>query len=134
MTNPATPVLEVRNLVKHFPIKEGVLLQRQVGAVQAVDGISLDVYEGETLAIVGESGCGKSTTARLIIGLIEPDGGKILFDGEPVGPALSLRQLRRRVQMVFTSAPSDRKAAAYDAPSAPGASSEMISTFMRWRR
>ena len=69
--------------------------------MRAVDDISLTVDKGEVVGIVGESGCGKSTTARLIIGLIEPDGGKILFDGEPVGPTLSLRELRRRVQMVF---------------------------------
>jgi peptide/nickel transport system ATP-binding protein len=69
--------------------------------VRAVDDVSFEVGKGEVLGIVGESGCGKSTTARLIIGLMEPDSGDITFDGEKVGPALSLRELRRRVQMVF---------------------------------
>ena len=61
-----TNLLEVRDLVKHFPIKKGLLINRQVGAVQAVDGLNFDIIEGETLGIVGESGCGKSTTARLL--------------------------------------------------------------------
>jgi peptide/nickel transport system ATP-binding protein len=96
---PAQPLLQVQNLVKHFGLSGGLFGAKSV--VRAVDDISLTVDKGEVVGIVGESGCGKSTTARLIIGLIEPDDGKILFDGEPVGPALSLRELRRRVQMVF---------------------------------
>jgi peptide/nickel transport system ATP-binding protein len=96
---PAQPLLQVQNLVKHFGLGGGFFGGKSV--VRAVDDISLTVDKGEVVGIVGESGCGKSTTARLIIGLIEPDDGKILFDGEPVGPALSLRELRRRVQMVF---------------------------------
>ena len=93
------PLLQVQNLVKHFGLSGGLFGGKSV--VRAVDDISLTVDKGEVVGIVGESGCGKSTTARLIIGLIEPDDGKILFDGEPVGPTLSLRELRRRVQMVF---------------------------------
>ena len=96
---PLQPLLQVQNLVKHFGLSGGFFGAKSV--VRAVDDISLTVDKGEVVGIVGESGCGKSTTARLIIGLIEPDGGKILFDGEPVGPTLSLRELRRRVQMVF---------------------------------
>ena len=65
MSATASPLVEVRDLVKHFPIRQGVIFQRQIGAVKAVDGVSFDVLEGETLGIVGETGCGKSTTARL---------------------------------------------------------------------
>src|SRR6186997_79748 len=96
---PAQPLLQVQNLVKHFGLGSGLFGTRSV--VRAVDDISLTVDKGEVVGIVGESGCGKSTTARLIIGLIEADDGKILFDGQPVGPTLSLRELRQRVQMVF---------------------------------
>ncbi|HET9738873.1 MAG TPA: ABC transporter ATP-binding protein, partial [Solirubrobacteraceae bacterium] len=74
------PLLEIRDLVKHFPIRQG-LLQRQVGAVRAVDGVSFDVERGETLGIVGESGCGKSTTARLILRLMDPTSGSVKFEG-----------------------------------------------------
>src|SRR5262249_22725046 len=97
----AEALLEVRNLKRYFPIRGG-LLQRQVATVQAVDDISFELRRGETLGIVGESGCGKSTTARLLIRLIEPDGGAITFDGRAVGTSgLSVRDLRRQVQMVF---------------------------------
>lgn len=94
--------MEVRNLVKHFPIRGG-LFQRQVAAVQAVDDVSFTVRRGETLGIVGESGCGKSTTARLLIRLIEPDAGEVLIDDRQVGSktGLSLKALRRDMQMVF---------------------------------
>ena len=70
------PLMQIRDLVKHFPIRKG-LLQRQVGAVRAVDGVSFDVLRGETLGLVGESGCGKSTTARLILRLMDPTSGSI---------------------------------------------------------
>ena len=73
----------------------------KAGVVRAVDDVSFSVDKGEVLGIVGESGCGKSTTARLVIGLIEPDAGSIVLDGEKLGDALSLRELRRDVQMVF---------------------------------
>jgi peptide/nickel transport system ATP-binding protein len=96
------PLMEVRDLVKHFPIRKG-LLQRQVGAVRAVDGVSFDVMRGETLGIVGESGCGKSTTARLILRLMEPTSGSIRFEGEEIGNAggSRLKELRRGMQMIF---------------------------------
>jgi peptide/nickel transport system ATP-binding protein len=95
-------LLEVRGLKRYFPIRGG-LLQRQVATVHAVDGISFEVKRGETLGIVGESGCGKSTTARLLIRLLEPDSGAIAFDGRPVAASggMPVRELRRQVQMVF---------------------------------
>ncbi|MEZ5818260.1 MAG: ATP-binding cassette domain-containing protein [Hyphomicrobiaceae bacterium] len=97
----ATSVLKVNDLKKHFPIRGG-LLNRRIASVQAVDGVSFEVRKGETLGIVGESGCGKSTTARLLMRLMDPDWGDVLIDGEKVGPAgLSLRDMRRRMQMVF---------------------------------
>jgi peptide/nickel transport system ATP-binding protein len=97
---PAQPLLEIRNLVKHFPIKGG-MLGRRVATVHAVDGVSFEVAKGETLGIVGESGCGKSTTARLLIRLIDPDSGEVRFDGQSVGSDITVGELRRGVQMVF---------------------------------
>ncbi len=96
-------LLEVRGLVKHFPISSGVIFSRQVGAVQAVDGIDLDVVKGETLGIVGESGCGKSTTARLLMRLLEPTSGSIQFEGREIAgiKGAELKALRRDVQMIF---------------------------------
>jgi oligopeptide/dipeptide ABC transporter ATP-binding protein len=96
-------LLKVDGLKKHFPIRSGIVFQRQIGAVKAVDGVSFDVKRGETLALVGESGCGKSTTARTILRLLEPTAGSITFDGEDitnVGPR-RLRRLRREMQIVF---------------------------------
>ncbi|MFW5680420.1 MAG: ABC transporter ATP-binding protein [Pseudomonadota bacterium] len=95
----AEPILRVEGLVKHFPIKGGLFGRPKV--VRAVDGVSFDVAPGETLGIVGESGCGKSTTARLLVKLIEPDTGQITFAGKLLGRDLGLRELRRHVQMVF---------------------------------
>lgn len=95
-------ILEVRNLKKHYPIRKG-FFSKQVGAVKAVDGITLSVRKGETLAVVGESGCGKSTTGRAILRLIEPTEGEIMFNGTDVR-ALNTEQLRRfrtDMQMVF---------------------------------
>ena len=88
-------LVEVRDLVKHFPITQGVILQRQVGAVHAVDGVTLDVRRGETLGLVGETGCGKSTTARLIMRLLDPTSGTVTFEGRDA------KRLRREMQMIF---------------------------------
>jgi peptide/nickel transport system ATP-binding protein len=98
----APPLLSVRDLTKHFPIKRGVFGSVH-GAVRAVDGVTLDVAPGETLALVGESGCGKSTTGRAILRLIEPTSGSVKFDGQDVLALGSsdLRKLRRRMQIVF---------------------------------
>lgn len=97
----SAPLLQIKSLVKHFPLKGG-LLGKGGGLVRAVDGVSFDVMNGETLGIVGESGCGKSTTARLLMRLIEPTAGEVIFDGMAVGSRdLPLREFRRQVQMVF---------------------------------
>ncbi|WP_187369212.1 ABC transporter ATP-binding protein [Baekduia soli] len=96
------PLVQVRDLVKHFPIRAG-FFQRQVGAVQAVDGVSFDVRPGETLGLVGESGCGKSTTARLITRLLEPTAGSITWEGRDIAglSRRELKPLRREMQMIF---------------------------------
>jgi oligopeptide/dipeptide ABC transporter ATP-binding protein len=101
--NGADKLIEVRDLVKHFPLRQGIIFQKQVGAVRAVDGISFDVFEGETLGLVGESGCGKSTTARLMTRLLEPTGGEIVYKGEDIAHASRshLKPLRRDMQMIF---------------------------------
>jgi peptide/nickel transport system ATP-binding protein/oligopeptide transport system ATP-binding protein len=98
-----TPLIEARDLVKHFPITRGVIVQRQVGAVKAVDGVSLQVTRGETLGLVGETGCGKSTAARLLMRLIDPTSGEIRFEGEDITTARGarLKALRRDMQMIF---------------------------------
>jgi peptide/nickel transport system ATP-binding protein len=97
------PLVSVRDLVKHFPITSGIMFQRQVGAVHAVDGVSLDIMEGETLGIVGETGCGKSTTARLITRLLDPTSGTIEYRGEDIAhlSRKRLKPLRREMQMIF---------------------------------
>jgi peptide/nickel transport system ATP-binding protein len=99
---PAQPLLTVEGLRKYFPVRGG-LLNRQVATVQAVDDVSFSVRKGETLGIVGESGCGKSTTARLLMRLMEPDAGQIIFDGDEVGGprGISINDMRRQMQMVF---------------------------------
>ncbi|MFD9792590.1 ABC transporter ATP-binding protein [Streptomyces sp. NPDC059070] len=96
------PLLKVEGLVKHFPIKKG-LFGRQTGAVKAVDGVSFDVRAGETLGVVGESGCGKSTMGRLVTRLLEPTGGKVEFEGNDIThmSAGQMRPLRRDMQMIF---------------------------------
>jgi oligopeptide transport system ATP-binding protein len=96
------PLLRVSNLKKHFPVKGG-LLSREVGRVHAVDGVSFVVNRGETLGLVGESGCGKSTTARCVLRLIEPSAGEIVFDGQDVSSLAGndLRAMRRNMQLVF---------------------------------
>lgn len=99
----AEVVLDVENLVKHFPLTQGILVQRQVGAVKAVDGVSLQLRRGETLGVVGESGCGKSTLAKLLMRLEEPDSGSVRFRGQDFFAAKGeeLRRLRRKIQIIF---------------------------------
>ncbi len=98
-----SPLLSVRDLMVHFPIERGVLFKRQVGAVRAVDGLSFEVKAGETLGLVGESGCGKSTTARAIIRLLKPTTGSIHFDGVDLATLSSteMREARQDLQMIF---------------------------------
>ena len=101
--NPgATPLVEVRDLVKHFPVRGGIL-QRTVGFVQAVDGVSFDIRRGETLGLVGESGCGKTTVGRLLLRLIDPTSGTIRFDGRDITSVSgsALKPYRRRMQIIF---------------------------------
>jgi len=96
-------LVEVRNLIKHFPITRGIIFQKQIAAVHAVDDVSFDVIRGESLGIVGETGCGKSTTARLITRLLEPTSGTIRFDGQDITdvPRRKFKPYRRQMQMIF---------------------------------
>lgn len=96
-------LLSVNNLKMHFPITRGIILQRQVGSIKAVDGITFDLMRGETLGLVGESGCGKSTTGRAILQLYEPTAGEVVFEGQDLTDINSgeLRRMRRRMQMIF---------------------------------
>ena len=96
-------LLSVSNLKMHFPITRGIILQRQVGSIKAVDGITFDLMRGETLGLVGESGCGKSTTGRAILQLYEPTAGEVVFEGQDLTEINSgeLRRMRRRMQMIF---------------------------------
>lgn len=100
MTAAAPHILSVQRLQKYFPVRSG-LLGRASAWVQAVDDVSFDIAAGETLGVVGESGCGKSTTGRLLMRLIEPDAGQIRFEGKLVGRDLKVSDLRRSMQMVF---------------------------------
>jgi len=96
-------LLEVRDLKMYFPITRGVIIQRQVGAVKAVDGISMTIKRGETLGLVGESGCGKSTAGRAILQLYKPTSGEVIFEGRDLTKLSSneMRRTRRDVQMIF---------------------------------
>jgi len=97
------PLLRVEGLTKHFPVRRGLLVRRQVGTVRAVDGVTFTLDRGETLALVGESGCGKSTSARMVLRLIDPTAGSVHFEGQDI-TALdgeAMRRLRQRMQIVF---------------------------------
>jgi oligopeptide transport system ATP-binding protein len=102
-TDAAQPLLQVKGLRMHFPITEGVLIGRKVGEVKAVDGIDFAIHRGETLGLVGESGCGKTTTGRCILRLERPTAGQILYDGIDIAKAgrKELLALRRRIQVIF---------------------------------
>jgi oligopeptide transport system ATP-binding protein len=101
--NQDNTLVRVENLVKHFPITRGIVFQRQVGAVRAVDDISFTIRRGETLGLVGESGCGKSTTGRTIIQLYQPTSGKVFYDGKDLTDASNeeMRRYRRDLQIIF---------------------------------
>ena len=102
-TNGAGPLVEIENLKVYFPIKSGLVLDRHIGDIRAVDDVSFTIKRGETLGLVGESGCGKSTVGRTILRLYEPTAGRILFDGKDISRLreTEMRPLRRRMQMVF---------------------------------
>ena len=99
----ADALLQVENLEKHFPITRGIIFQKEIGRVQAVDGVSFEVAKGETLGVVGESGCGKSTMARCVMRLLDPTGGRVVFDGRDITrlSRRDLRPVRRDLMMVF---------------------------------
>ncbi|MFJ4365578.1 ABC transporter ATP-binding protein [Streptomyces chartreusis] len=99
----AEAILEVRGLVKHYPLTRGVLFRKQVGSVKAVDGVDLTLHRGETLGVVGESGCGKSTVARMLVNLERPTAGSIKYKGEDITrlSGRALKAVRRNIQMVF---------------------------------
>ena len=96
-------LLRVTNLTMYFPITRGIVIQRHIGDIKAVDGLTFDVYQGETLGLVGESGCGKSTTGRAILQLYRPTAGEVYFAGEDLTKMKGeeLRRMRRRMQMIF---------------------------------
>ncbi len=102
-TPASTPILEVEDLQMHFPVKSSGIIRRTVGAVKAVDGVSFTLNAGDSLGLVGESGCGKSTTGRLITRLYEPTGGSIRFEGQDITriKEKQLLPLRRDIQMIF---------------------------------
>ncbi|WP_225846158.1 ABC transporter ATP-binding protein [Streptomyces sp. HPF1205] len=97
------PILQVRNLVKHFPLTRGIVFKKHVGAVKAVDGVSFDLHRGETLGIVGESGCGKSTVAKLLMNLEQATSGEVFYKGQDITrlSGKALKAVRRNIQMVF---------------------------------
>jgi oligopeptide/dipeptide ABC transporter ATP-binding protein len=97
------PIIKLEGVKMHFPITRGIIFQRKVGAVHAVDGVDLELFPGETLGLVGETGCGKSTLARVVMRLFKPTEGKVFFEGQDIGNLKSkeLRAVRREMQMVF---------------------------------
>ncbi|MFD3314653.1 ABC transporter ATP-binding protein [Streptomyces sp. NPDC058694] len=97
------PILQVRGLVKHYPLTQGIVFRKQIGAVKAVDGVDFELAAGETLGIVGESGCGKSTVAKMLVNLEKPTAGEIAYKGEDVTrlSGRALKAVRRNIQMVF---------------------------------
>ena len=103
MAAAGEPILEVRDLTKHFPVTQGIVLKRHVGAIKAVDGISFDLHRGETLGIVGESGCGKSTLAKVLMALERPTSGSVKINGQEIARArgAKLKRMRRNIQMVM---------------------------------
>jgi oligopeptide transport system ATP-binding protein len=103
MTVPGESILEVRDLVKHFPLTQGIVVKRQIGAIKAVDGVSFDLHRGETLGIVGESGCGKSTLAKLLMALERPTSGSVKINGRDMTGVRGseLKRMRRNIQMVM---------------------------------
>jgi oligopeptide transport system ATP-binding protein len=103
MTADSALLVQVHHLKKHFPITRGVIVQREVGAIKAVDGVSFEIYKGETLGLVGETGCGKTTVGRTMLRLYEPTDGEVTFDGVDLLrlKGSELRQIRRRMQMIF---------------------------------
>ncbi len=103
LTKDDAPLLAVQGLQKYFPVNRGIIFQREVGAVKAVDGLSFSVNKGETLGLVGETGCGKSTTGRLLTRLLEPTGGSIHFEGRDIThlSAAQMRPLRKDIQIIF---------------------------------
>lgn len=102
-TNGTKPLVRVQNLTMHFPITRGIIIQRQVGAVKAVDDVSFDIYPGETLGLVGESGSGKSTTGRTILQLYRPTAGSVVIDNQDLSKLQGeeLRRMRQHMQMIF---------------------------------
>ncbi|WP_457028405.1 ABC transporter ATP-binding protein [Kitasatospora sp. P5_F3] len=100
---PGEPILQVRDLVKHFPLTKGIVFRKQIGAVKAVDGVSFDLRQGETLGIVGESGCGKSTLAKVLMNLEPATSGSVKYKGEEISrlSGAGLKAVRRNIQMVF---------------------------------
>ncbi|MFI6134260.1 ATP-binding cassette domain-containing protein, partial [Micromonospora sp. NPDC051141] len=96
-------IIEVRDLVKHYPVTQGVVFKKTIGHVKAVDGVSFDLKAGETLGVVGESGCGKSTLARVLMNLEKPTAGQVLYKGQDISKLSggALRRLRRQIQLVM---------------------------------
>ena len=103
MATATEPLVRVTNLSKYFPVTRGAVVTRKIGDIKAVDRISFDIYQGETLGLVGESGCGKTTTGRVILKLVEPSAGKIVYDDQDITPfdKKSMAPLRREMQIIF---------------------------------